>query len=148
MLSSNTKGFSLVEVLVAAVIVTLSLFGIITMARKGQEQLSLNSHRNEARGIIERTIENQQFIPENYKNLVTIATPTPQDVVIDGKAGIHGSLTVTVNAEQNQTGAAPLSLIPYREIIAAISWTETGSGGASYTETVTVRKFLSNVQRD
>jgi prepilin-type N-terminal cleavage/methylation domain-containing protein len=148
MINRDTQGFSLIEVMVSAAIIGLSLFAVITMVRKGQEQLMLNNHRNEARGIIQRTIENPRFDPEQYKSLVTTTSPTPQDVVIDGKASLHGSLTVTINAEQNQAGINPLLLIPYREIIITISWTELSSGNSTYTETVSERKRLCNVQRE
>lgn len=148
MVKINDIGVSLVEVLVSAALIGFSLFAVINMVRKGQEQLLLNNHRNQARGIIERTIENSQFNPENYNALVTAANPTAQDVVIDGKANLHGSLTVTINAEQNQTGVDPLLLIPYREIIIAVSWTEKSGGNGTYTETASVRKRLCNVQRE
>jgi len=144
----NNNGFSLIEVLVAAGLLALSLFAVITMVRKGQEQIQLHNHRNQARGTIERTLETPQFNPENYKALVTNTNPTAQDVVIDSKAGLHGSLTVTINAEQNQTGVDPLLLIPYREIVVAVTWTETSSGNGTYTETASVRKRLCNVQRE
>lgn len=148
MVKLKNNGFSLIEVLIAAAVVGLSLFAVIVMVRKGQELLLLNKHRSEARGIIERTLENSSFDPENYKSLVTKTNPAPQDVIIDSKAGLHGTLTDTVKAEQNQTGVDPLTLIPFREIVLTISWPENSSGTGTYTETVSVRKRLSNVQRE
>jgi prepilin-type N-terminal cleavage/methylation domain-containing protein len=148
MIKLNNKGFSLVESLVAAVLLGISLFAVINMVRKGQEHLLLTNHRNQARGTIERTLETPQFNPENYKALVTNTDPAPQDVIIDSKASLHGNLTVTVNAEQNQTGTDPLLLIPYREIVIAVTWTETSGGNGVHTETESIHKRLCNVQRE
>jgi len=140
MLPVNNKGFTLVEILVAGVVIALSLFATVAMVRKGQEMIALDKHRRMARGIIERTLENSQYLPENYNNLVTITSPTPKDTVIDQKVNIHGNLTVAISAEQ-----PAINGVPYRVITAAINWAELGSAG---NETVSINKWLADVQRE
>jgi len=139
MYTFNNKGFSLVEVLVAAVVLALALFATVAMVRKGQEMIALDKHRRMARGIIERTLENDDYQPASYSSLATITTPTPKDTVIDPKGNIHGSLTVTVGAEQPTINGAA---IPYRVITAAITWAELGSAS---NETVSTSKWVTNI---
>jgi len=145
----SKKGFSLIEVLVAAAIVGLSVFAVVAMVRKGQQQITLNQHRSEARGIVQRTLEAPRFAPENYGSLVTDNNPAPQDVVIDNRTGLHGFLTIQINAEQLLPAVAPLATgIPYRAIVVTVNWTENAGMADSAPESVEVRKRLCNVQRE
>jgi prepilin-type N-terminal cleavage/methylation domain-containing protein len=134
----GNKGFTLVELIVAALVVSVALFAILAMVRKGQEQIALDKHRREARGIIERTLETQQFQPESYNNLVTNTSPTA--VTIPIATNISGYLTVAISAEIPAAGSVP----PYRSITANVRWRELGS---SVDETVSIVKWLANVQR-
>lgn len=139
MTAFNHKGFSLVEILVAAAVISLSLFATVIMVRKGQEMINLDKHRRMARGIIERTLENDDYQPANYNGLTTITAPTPKDTVIDPGANIHGSLSVYVGAEQPTINGAA---IPYRIITAAITWAEVGS---TSNETVSISKWIAYI---
>ena len=142
MLPVNNKGFTLVEILVAGVVIALSLFATVAMVRKGQEMIALDKHRRMARGIIERTLEDSDYQPGDYNNLATITSPTPTDTIIDPKGNIHGSLTVAVGAEQPLINGAA---IPYRIITAAITWAELGSAS---NETVSISKWVTNIPDD
>lgn len=81
------RGFTLVEVLVAAGIVALSLISVVAFVRKGQEQVSLDKHRRMARSIVERAIEDPQFDLMNYPNLL------PSDSVRTGLDIIDNNMT-------------------------------------------------------
>jgi len=131
-----------VEILVAGVVITLALFATVAIVRKGQEMIALDEHRRMARGIIERTLENPQFLPENYNSLATITTPTPKDTVIDPGRNLHGNLTVAISAEQPTING---TAVPYRVITATMTWKELGS---TTNETVSISKWLANVQRE
>jgi Tfp pilus assembly protein PilV len=152
----NSKGFTLVETLVAAIVVVFSVIAVIAMARTGVEQMSSDRHRRAARGVIERTLESQQFQPENYNGLITVTTPTPQDVVIDARANNRlGSLTVSIGVEASQ--AAGAGTVPYRAVVATVKWTEIGNENGTYNgrfntngtnnDSVVVTKWLTKVQR-
>jgi prepilin-type N-terminal cleavage/methylation domain-containing protein len=141
-LKAPSSGFSLVEVLVAAMIISIAFFSVIAMVRKGQELTGLDRHLREARGIIVRTLESPGFQPENYNNL--LAGSTTQLVTIDSHANLKGSFTITVNEEQPVVNGVPA---PYREIDAIVSWIENSGSNTSYNESVRVVKWLANVQR-
>jgi prepilin-type N-terminal cleavage/methylation domain-containing protein len=138
----NIRGFSLVEVLVASLVIALSVVAVVAFVRKGQEMLAIDKHRRMARGIVERTLENDQYQPEKYNNLVT-ATSTAS-VVIDEEMDpdLNGSLTQAVSAEQRLIYGT--DTIPYRTVTATVMWTERGGN----SDTVRIAKWLTNVQRD
>jgi prepilin-type N-terminal cleavage/methylation domain-containing protein len=140
----NDHGFSLVEVLVAAGVIALSLLSTVAFIRKGQEFLAVDKHRRMARSIIERTLEVAPYQVENYNNLVATTSPPPAtDVVIDAETNpnLHGSLTVTVSDEQAGVSG---QVVPYRVVTAKVIWTEPAGGN----DTVTIEQWLSNIQRD
>jgi prepilin-type N-terminal cleavage/methylation domain-containing protein len=140
----NAHGFSLIEVLVAASVITLSLFSTVAFIRKGQELLMVDKHRRMARSIIGRTLENQPYRVENYNNLITTASSPPAaDVVIDAETNpnLHGSLTVTVSDERAGISG---QVVRHRVVTAWVTWTEPGGG----KDTVSIEQWLTNIQRD
>jgi prepilin-type N-terminal cleavage/methylation domain-containing protein len=138
------SGFSLVEVLVSAAILSISFVSIVAFIRKGHEQIALDRHRRSARGIIERTLESARFQPESY--VLFDSAPAPEITIdaIDPKTGLTGTVTVTVGREQqSMQGAA----IPYRPISASVVWNEPSNPDVVSPETVRVEKWLTKVQR-
>jgi prepilin-type N-terminal cleavage/methylation domain-containing protein len=136
-------GFSLVEVLVAAAIVSFSLISVVGFVRKGNVNIALDKHRRTARGIVERTLEQPTYQPENYKNLVTIASPAPIDTIIDKSANLHGKLSVAVSDSVRPTYGGITTT--YRAVTATVAWLEAGPGVDS--EKVSMQKWLTNIQR-
>jgi hypothetical protein len=141
----NVRGFSLVEVLIAGSIITLSLLSTVAFIRKGEELLAVDKHRRMARAIIERTLEGTQYQVDNYNNLVTTPSPPPPAtaVVIDADAipNLLGSLAVSVGPEQTGVNG---QTAPYRAITAWVTWTEPGGG----RDTVSIEQWLTNIQRN
>jgi hypothetical protein len=147
MLKLNKRGYSLVEITVAAVVISLSVFAVIAMVRKGQEHIGLDRHRREARGIVERTFESQQFAPEAYNRLNTDTTSAPLNVLIDSAANLNGKFQIKIRKEVTTPGTAPVAAVPYRCITVNVWWQEKGAGNKTYYDTVSVDKWLANVQR-
>jgi prepilin-type N-terminal cleavage/methylation domain-containing protein len=139
----NDRGFSLVEVLVAAAVIALSLFAVVAVVRKGQDMIAIEKHRGMARGIIEQTLEKPPYQPEYYNSLTTISSPTATNVIIDPgmNPNLQGSLTVAVGAEVTTVNSVTA---PYRAVTATVTWTESGSP----SQTVTITKWLADVQRN
>ena len=145
MLKKDQAGFTIVEVLVAAVILSLSVVGTVAMVRKSQDMISQDKNRRAARGFIVKTLEQSSFEPENYAALTT--STTTQSVSINAAASINGTLITEISDEQTQTGASNTFGvavdIPYREITVTVKWNETGDK----KDSVQVWKRIANVQR-
>jgi prepilin-type N-terminal cleavage/methylation domain-containing protein len=144
MKSCNNRGFTLIEILVAATIISISLVSVVAFVRKGQEMITIDKHRRVARGAVERTLENTQYQPESYNNLPPIpAAPITTDIIIDAEMtpNIQGSLVVTIGNEQATVNG---NAAPHRAITATMTWTELGGN----SETVSITKWLANVQRE
>jgi len=141
----DQSGFTIIEVLVAAAVVSFSVIGTVAIVRKSQEMISQDKNRRAARGFIVKTLEQPTFEPENYAALAT-STAT-QSVAINAAAGINGTLTTAISDEKTQSGAVdPYGTainIPYREITVTVKWNEMGDK----KDSVQVWKRIANVQR-
>lgn len=144
MKSCSNRGYSLIEILVAAAIIGISLIAVVAFVRKGQEMISIDKHRRVARGMIERTLEDLQYQPENYSNLpAQPAAPVIDDMIIDAETtpNIHGTLVVSVGNEQATVNG---KTVPHRAVTATVTWTEIDGK----CDTVSITKWLTNVQRE
>ncbi|MBN2036990.1 MAG: type II secretion system protein [Chitinispirillaceae bacterium] len=137
---AKNRGFTLVEILVAAVVISLSLFATIAMVRKAQELTSLDRHRRAARAIIERTLETPTYTRDAYYGLA--AGTQNQNVLIDKRNNLQGTLTVTVGNEQNINGAMGIA-IPHKRITMTVTWQERSAANTTTTESVNIEKWVS-----
>ena len=135
----NPFGFSLVEIMVSAAIISIMLVAIVAMVRKGQEFIPLNRHMQFARGIIARTLEQEAYQPENYNNIAS-GTIT-ETVILDPKTNLQGTFTMTISAQLAQVQGVA---IPHKEITAVINWLEPGT--PPVTQTVRIVKWVTYLQ--
>jgi prepilin-type N-terminal cleavage/methylation domain-containing protein len=141
----TNAGFSLVEVLVAAAVIAISLFMVAGFVRNSQKLISLDRHHRMARAIMRNALETAQFQPENYYSLATGCPTAGQSVVIDAgrTPNLTGILKVCIKDEVTTTPTNTGIPVPYRKIVDTVSWTEPDAG----TQTVNGEKWLTNVQR-
>jgi hypothetical protein len=120
----GTRGFSLVETLVAAAVVSIAVIAVVAVIRKGSEQMVVNKHRGVARAIVDSTLEGPRFYPENYQ---TIPATIASDVV---------ALTSNLNATRTFTitSATIAGEIPYKDIKVRLQWTEPSGGATDFVE--------------
>lgn len=127
---SNPSGFSLVEVLVAAAVVALSLVSVVAFVRKGQEQVALDRHRRMARAIVERTLEDPAYNMINYPSLVTMnLLRTNLDTIdVHTTPPLTGSLRVKISDVDSTTYSGALTTgnvtVPYRKVTVTMAWSE------------------------
>jgi prepilin-type N-terminal cleavage/methylation domain-containing protein len=146
-IAPSNRGFSLIEVLVAAAVITLSLVAVVAFVRKGQETIALQKHRAMARGIIQQQLEKPPFQPDYYNTLTTITAPAAINVIIDSEItpNIVGQLTISISGETTQiTGGVTNNDAPHRVITGTVIWTEVDGN----KDTVSITKWLADVQRD
>ena len=145
----NSRGFSLVELVAATIILMIGILGIVAVTRTGRNLDVTTKHRREARGLIVSEFEQQQDNYISNYNTVKLSAGTgavTQTVTIDergtpGNAGddLNGMLSVTVGAEQSVTSGG--ITVPYLPITMSVAWPEPEG-----TETVQMTKWISPVQ--
>lgn len=134
--TKSEKGFSLVELLVAATITMLCIISIVAMLRKGREIDINDRYRRYARAIVVSEFEKSKFHYNQYTNLLTQAGTVTKTVVIDDRgteSDITGTLTTTIGA-QDFIAAADGMNVPYIPVTINVSWS-TPDGNDNITLT-------------
>jgi type II secretory pathway pseudopilin PulG len=137
------KGFTLVEMLVSASVLAISIVSIVAVVRKGQELSNTDSHRRAAATIIASKFENSTYNFLNYNNLT--AGTTNSTVIIDPRGtgatdDLTGNLAINIGAQQTMTGTSLIS-VQYKIITMTVTWTEPGDaaqGSVSLTKWITI----------
>ena len=141
MVKRNPNGFTIVEVLVAAIVVSVSIIGTVSLVRKAQELTSLDRHRRAARLIIDSRLEQATYQQMNYAGLVP-GTMT-QEVEIEppsaSSAAIAGTLQISVTGVLKKAGTGGKDM-PYKDVVLSVAWQERG---ALEPAVVTVEKMVS-----
>jgi len=94
---AGRDGFTIVELLVASLILLLAVFAVVAMVRKSSEMQTNDYHRREARAIAMRYFETA-FAYDNFSGVYTVnrpATPT-QPAVITVATDANDVTTVSV----------------------------------------------------
>lgn len=134
--NKKNKGFTLVEILVSAVIVMLCIVVIVAMLRKGREIDINDRYRRLAKAIIAAEFETPQLHYSNYSSLVTGVTS--KTVTIDergAESDITGNLTTTIGSIGNIAG------IDYIPVTITVSWTTVdGDDAITLTKQITGAK--------
>jgi type II secretory pathway pseudopilin PulG len=120
------KGVTLVEVLVAGMIIAVAVGGLVTLLMKGREIDTTDKHRRQARAIIIGRFENSFYHYLNYSKLGT--TISDSTVTIDVRQGtpLTGTLGGTIVS-------TPVYSIPTKQVTLRVSWTEH-NGEAQFVE--------------
>ncbi len=136
----NTKGFTIVEILVAITIIAVVVAASVSSVRKGHEITVADLHRRKARIIADSILESKSYHYSFYPSFsndsfsVIIDTATVESTPIT----VSGMATVTISAAQI---AGQLSTtVDYKSVTATIIWTHIG-----VTDTITLTKWVSRL---
>jgi Tfp pilus assembly protein PilV len=130
----NVGGFTLVETLVAAALLTIVIVSLAAMVRKGREMEITDKHRRQARLIINSLLESQTY---NYANFAALTACTnTQHPLLDNRNGIPltGTLTITVTDETEQA-------IAVKKIRMSLTWPQN----PPYEDSITIDKWITQV---
>ena len=134
------KGFTLVELLVAATIAILCITSVTAMLIKGREIDVGDRYRRYARALVISEFENPQFHFTQYVNLLSKIGTTEREVTIDTRGAyddIPGKLTTVIGA-QATAAASDGANIPYIPVTITLAWTTTDGDDA-----ITLTKFIT-----
>lgn len=133
----TSRGFSLVEVLVAAAILCIAIVAVVTMVRKAGDLQVSNDYRLKARAIINARMETVY----NHFNYAIIEAPdtATEPVTIDMRTGdipLVGTLYTTVTADNPAISGTN---IPIKKITLSLAW-DTFDGGR---DSISISKWLT-----
>ncbi len=136
----SNKGFTLVELLVAATIAILCITSVTAMLIKGREIDVGDRYRRYVRALVISEFENPQFHFNQYVNLLNQAGTTTRNVTIDTRGAyddIPGSLTTVIGA-QTAASASDGANIPYIPVTITLAWATVDGN-----DNITLTKFIT-----
>jgi prepilin-type N-terminal cleavage/methylation domain-containing protein len=120
------KGFTLVEVMVASVILGLTVSAVAIMIINSSVIRATNDHFRQARNLAHQQLEDQAFHMFNFPNIVdqTANTPFRLDFNEPALQFVPANRQISV-ATRNFAGfaVAPLN-VQYRRVRCTVTWTE------------------------
>jgi prepilin-type N-terminal cleavage/methylation domain-containing protein len=132
----NNRGFSIIELLVAATVIAVCTFGFISMMRKGGEISTADKHRRQARVTIDGLFEtNYNYI--NYSQLKQKDFPRIDSFVIDTRPGgipLQAAITAAISD-------STVNQIPVKIINLTAQWKEDNGE----IETIALSKWITQV---
>jgi len=138
------QGYSLVELLVAAVIMALLITAAVVTLRRGREFDITENHRRRARMAIDSSLESTTYHYSNYALLATGSTTVP-NITIDSRDpattddDLQGTLTIVVSsATIASLDGTPVAI---KQVTMTLAWQEPGGAG----ESITLTKNLSGL---
>jgi Tfp pilus assembly protein PilV len=139
------SGFSLVEVVVAACILGLTISAIIAMIGNSDLLRASNDHNRQARIIAQEELEDtrQHFL--NYGTMDPVSAPISLD--FGEKYGEQDVKTVPAFRDVTASGQVSKEIfgdgvfIPYKTVRSKVTWTEPGGAGLS----VELKKRITNL---
>ena len=149
---SNRKqmasGYTLVEIMVASVILGLTVAGIVSLLRNGRELEYQNDHRRQARMLANKALEDPAYFyysyNPSYAGLNDIGTVLFLDTVTN--RSVPCSLIVTVDAEVSLSDWDNSIRPDFRKITARVRWTATGTWPDGPKEEVVLMKRVTTVR--
>jgi prepilin-type N-terminal cleavage/methylation domain-containing protein len=124
-IESSENGYTLVETLVAAVILVIVITAAIAAFRKGVELETSDNHWREARTLLHAALE-RNFDYRNYAT-VNMCDSTYNDTLDRGiglLADVRTVVTVDTTTYSGQN-------IPLKKVTVTVNWQEPGSGNDS-----------------
>ncbi len=123
---TKPKGFSLIEVLIALVILSISLLALAGLMVYTTKSNSWGGHMTEATTFGQDTLERLRVTP--WANLVTNTNPVNPDSPITGATGIPYTRTWTVVPNADDT---------LRTITVTVTWSDAINHSISFVSAIT-----------
>ena len=145
---NNNRGFSIIEVLVATAVLSISLIAVVAIIRTGTDIQVSVQHRQAARMILMSRLE-ERYGAGMY-NMIGGNVPDDTTVVLDYRAvdSLTGTLSTTiVNTNISPDGGT--TSIPVRQVTLTLTWQETPdlTDQLTITRWVVVLKYSSYARR-
>lgn len=141
---NREQGFTLVELIVSAGIIALTVFVLVGVMRKGNEITANNIHRQKARAIIDSCFESPAYHFSNYANMPQL-TGTSGNVVIDPRTPNPLKGTLSISVSDSLKDKPPLTIdntmVAYKVVKMTVFWNES----PSRRDTVELSKWVTKL---
>jgi prepilin-type N-terminal cleavage/methylation domain-containing protein len=141
---NSFSGFTLVEVLISSILVTICLSAVAVVTRVGTDLQVSDNNRRQARSILRSTFENDYGFRQ-YGAIPDSAVMW-NIVNIDPRGGniLEGRLTKVTTSDSVNT--VPGTRVPVKVITLTLAWDEQATGSSTVQRSITMRKILATVQ--
>jgi Tfp pilus assembly protein PilV len=136
-ISSKGDGFTLVEIMVAAVLASLSVIAVVSVVNTGSMMEKSDNDRRAARAVVKGVFE-QQYDNRDY-NMIPLSDTLTDSVVIDERAGnlLKGFLRTFIAPDTVTNGTVS---VPGKMVSITCSWVEVKGPGDSVCLTKIIAK--------
>lgn len=134
----SKNGVTLVELLVAAGVLSIAIIAIIAVITKGRELQVADNHRRQARAVIDSLMENKY--DDRYFDTISVDTISNNHTL-----GTGFTATITqevVRRDTNITIGLNTSTIPRKIILIKVRWNE-----ASGPDSIQIQKQITDVRK-
>lgn len=134
----HNKGFTLIELIVAAFIVGLVVLSVVATIRKSRETDITYFHHHNARAIIDSCFESVKY---SYSQFDSIPSVSGASFILDPRNGnsLMGTLNISVTVDS--VPAEGSIYVVFKKCSATLSWSEP-EGTENETITKSVPKLL------
>lgn len=134
--SNNNRGFSIIEVLVATAVLSISLIAVVAIIRTGTDIQVSVQHRQAARLILTSRLE-ERYGAGTY-NTFSKNDDMTETVPIDPRAG--DTLKGTLDTVIDSIAVSPDGVIsiPVKEVTLTLTWQET----PDLTDTLSITRWV------
>jgi prepilin-type N-terminal cleavage/methylation domain-containing protein len=124
--SNNNRGFSIIEVLVATAVLSISLIAVVAIIRTGTDIQVSVQHRQAARLILTSRLEERYGAGTFNMIAATDGDEKKYDILIDqrGENPLTGTLLTNIR-DSTITPASGYASIPLRRVTLSLVWEET-----------------------
>lgn len=123
MTSGNNRGFSIIEVLISAAILSIAVTAIVTVVRKGRDIQMADKHRREARAILNARFENM-YADGSYES-IQVGTSHDSVIIDERPEGVPLMGELTESVEEVNVSVSGTQ-IPTRQVTLSLIWNDVG----------------------
>lgn len=146
--NKGKSGFTLVEMLVAGVLLLLVIISVTAMMRHGQRINKGNQYQNIARQKVAATLERSIYDFQNYSNLVAGVGTTTENFILNDRGtaattdDVNATLSTVVSfVDSNDAGNITGEPVPYILVSTSATWSDVDG-----TDTVTLQKYICLIE--
>jgi type II secretory pathway pseudopilin PulG len=119
-------GYSLVEIMVAAIVMSIAFIALFAIIRSGRAIDIEELHRRRARAVIDSCFETAGLSYTNYSDLADEQVADAEVEIDPANPTVGGTLDIFVGEETTVTASADTD-IAFKPVTVTVTWSESGT---------------------